>query len=331
MEKLIAIFAIELPEVILVKRADDDQHQFQFTIGEYEVSIELIVYQTNRSLLKKGEKQWIYNVREISVSVAKAEHELPPELIATESGNTDLPVPLSYFSQRREKYEVVALEALNRFIRFFKYMLQQPLLEELQLLNLPNPDWADEMGKEIRGDAKGYRVPSTPGQVLPRSKPLTADIELQLLDALKNPTAPKLYQEILSDAQSALARRNLRRAIVEMVTACEILIKQGYFSKSTRAGVAVQRLIDKRSINLDIFDLIHETANLAFSKSFHDDKNADYIKIKELVNCRNRVIHAGEISYRDLKGKLKNADYRKVVEWWKSVNTLVDWWEALPI
>ncbi len=235
MHWLIAIFEIKLPFYFLIKRPEEDKLRYKILI--YDFDVELFLNRRNGGKQKKGdEEHWSFAISEIQVKVAKEEHIEPPPIRMLENGGRDFSVRAQYFEERLRKYQRVALVAVNRLIRFFKFRLHNPLLYELgpHESDFQNPKWTNEADQEIKPGIMHFIAEEIPG--LGSSEfgvsHLTSTVDLDLQKALEIDAKPDITEELLSDAQTAIFQNNFRRAILEMAMACEIAIKRAFFFKA---------------------------------------------------------------------------------------------------
>ena len=113
-----------------------------------------------------------------------------------------------------------------------------------------------------------------------------------------------------------------------MAMACELAIKQIYFSKSSAAGLALEFMEDsqKMSPRVKITDYIAKIAEYALSEKFEDiSSKVDFTNIDNLFRGRNKVVHRGELSFKDDNNKSHNINMTILKEWWKSVERLLAW------
>ncbi len=292
--------------------------------------VRLVVDPSGRSK-NEDDEHWTYVLHYALVQVSKEEAEDPPVVIPDEEGQRDYRIQISYFSERIKAYGAAAQEAINRLIRFFKFKLKTPFLTELPIghHSFKNAKWTDPSGNDIgKGPfvfvAKG--VPGLWGE-LGVQKLMPESIE-SLKSALQDPISPSLHEEIISDAQTALFQGNLRRAVLELAIACEIVVKRKFFPEASPAGTAFDYLEDKAQGRLKVLDFIDHIAAEAFGKSFRIHHSDDYQNIDYLFRCRNKIAHRGVLSYRDDSGVTRPVDYEIVSNWWNSVSTLIEWLNA---
>jgi hypothetical protein len=128
MSKLVAYFDVKLPgQCLIVSRVI--QNPFNCTINDFEITVHSFDLQ---SIMKAVQDQhWTYVIKRASVKVARDEVEDPPPVIPDEQGQLDYTVQGEYFSARIGEYGAAACEAVNRFIRFFKFQMKTPFLQEL--------------------------------------------------------------------------------------------------------------------------------------------------------------------------------------------------------
>src|SRR5437867_1346641 len=144
MRKLIAKFEVRLPNRFLVNRSENDALCYQAQIEDFDISISLIPEKGWQAKFA-NEKHYSFGISKALVSVGHDEPVKPPPVRTTEKGGKDYTVQEKYFSERLPKYRKIAATGLNRVIRFFKYRLRNPLLQELSPHNqdYQNPEWTD--------------------------------------------------------------------------------------------------------------------------------------------------------------------------------------------
>ena len=129
-----------------------------------------------------------------------------------------------------------------------------------------NPVWIDESRNKIENN-EWFGV-GTPLPSLSRFgvRSLSSHDDADLVNVLQNPISPDLFEELLSDAQSAAFQDNLRRSILKTAIACETVVKQTFFAKATPSGAAYEYLEDKGKVHVTIPELIHSVAKQALEK-----------------------------------------------------------------
>ncbi len=328
MTRLVANFDIELPGLFLTAWPEDDEICFDCTINEFKVTVHLVKDSSGRA---KGahDNYWTYVIDRALVKVARDEVEDPPPVVSDEKGQQDYTGQTEYFSQRTEEYGVAAREAINRLIRFFRFRLRTPFLQELppRHHSLRNANWTNSSGMKVGRGPTVFVAKSAPaglwGQLgVQKLKPESVEA---VEAALTNPIEPTLHEEILSDAQSALFEDKLRRAVLELAIACELIVKRSFFSGDSPAGAAFDYLEDKAQVKVTVLDLLHRVAQEAFGKSFREDHDSHYKNIDHLFRCRNKVAHRGVLSFRDDSGVEIHVDSSMVASWWDSVLKLIEW------
>ncbi len=330
MSKLFAHFEVDLPGQCLVTWPEDQDIRLDCAIGEFDVAMQLVVDSSERAK-KTNDAHWTYVLRRVLVSISKDEVELPSAVIPDDKGRKDYTIQAAYFDQRIEQYGDVACKAINRLIRFFKFHLKTPFLMELpsQHRVFQNAKWTDHLGNIVGKGPVVFVSNGVPGRMGQLGVLKLGPESLEPLEkALQEPLEPKLYEEILSDAQTALFEKNLRRSVLEMAIACEVVVKRRFFSAYTPAGAAFDYLEDTSRIKVRVIDLIHRIAEEAFGRSFHVDHPDQYKNIDHLFRCRNKIAHRGELSYRDDSGVTQPVDYNTVESWWNSIMSLIEWIET---
>ncbi len=299
------------------------------TIDSYEVEAQLVPEQDGPKCKGPGDPTFTYCLSTVIIKVAKERsEEIPP--VAIDGPLHDYTARGNYMMTIAREYEKVAEKAIARIARYFKYQLHQPLLSEIVQSRqcLLSPVWFDETGNEIRA-GYGLAVGNLPPGMAYRDFGIIAftdDQDCDLQGAFVNEITPALYEEILADAQAAIYQKNYRRAVLEMAMACELKIKQIYFSKETAAGRAFEFMEDQRRVSMDITDYIHGVAKYALGENFETaTSKADYENLRHLFRGRNKIAHRGELVFRDDKGKEHRIDRAVLARWWVSIERLLDW------
>jgi len=227
MLRLVAHFEVGFPGQCLVAWPDDRPLYFRCTIDRFDVSINLVAHDHWR-VKRKDEDNWTRALRAALVGVCREEIEHPPAVLPDENGTMDYTIQSDYFERRRTEFGAAACEAVNRVIRFFRYSLRTPFLEDVPETHpcFSEPRWTDEHDREVgKGDmlVVAEHTPGLHGEL--GVGRLTPDPSEWLQRFLEQPRAAQLFEELLSDAQTAWFAGNLRRCVIELAVACEIRVK----------------------------------------------------------------------------------------------------------
>jgi hypothetical protein len=129
-------------------------------------------------------------------------------------------------------------------------------------------------------------------------------------------------------AREAIFDNKLRRGVVELAMACEILVKESFFSGNISALVAIGDLEDRGRVQLRVLDLIDRVSLEVFGQSFRVRFSEEFNHVDYLFRCRNKVIHQGKLFYRN-NDKEEIPDQETLKSWWKSVRKLEIWIQGL--
>jgi len=323
MPKIVANFNIGLPGLCIVSLPEVEEISIKCTIADFEVNVDL----HSDSFFQSGEddgKYWTYAFNRAVVRVIRDEKDAPP---LKEEGKL---LQSQYLSQRSGEYGEAAREALNRIIKFFKYKLRNPFLQEFQPGHRSFADgyakWSELSGNILGEAIRTFvyeRVPGESGEL--SVKKLRPELISDLQAAMEEPIEPTLTEQILSDAQTAIFKKNFRRAVIELAIACEISVKRSFFSLDSPAGAAFDYLEDRSKVKVTVIEMIHKVALEAFGVSFKKDHPKQHECIDHLFRCRNKVAHRGELILRDDQDLKKTVDYELISEWWEAVNILLEW------
>jgi hypothetical protein len=78
---------------------------------------------------------------------------------------------------------------------------------------------------------------------------------------------------------------------------------------------------------MSIIDYIDGVAEYALGETFETaSSRADYLNIQHLFQGKNKVVHRGELKFRDGgKGKDHTFDLEVLKRWWVSIERLMAW------
>jgi hypothetical protein len=331
MSKWVAHFTIELPGHCLVESLTIRQIPLGCTINGFKVDVNVPSTDHRRIGEAAGATHSTYVLEGLVVKVARNENERPPPVVPNAEGQRDYTVQDEYFSQRIAEYGAAACEAVNRVIRFFKFELNTPFLREFSAghQSFLNAEWRDASGMLVGKGRMTFvagHVPGLSGELGVQRLQREAAESLQA--ALTQPREPQLYELTLSDAQTALVERNLRRAVLELAIASELVVERKFLSGGSPAVAAFEHLETTARYRVPVVDYIREVARRAFGRRFSEDHPNDYQNIDALFRCRNQVAHEGKLSYR-VNENVITADFNRVADWLHSVRLLITWLDAL--
>jgi len=265
------------------------------------------------------------------VDVSRDESEAVPEVVQTPRGR-DFTARVPYFQARAGKYGGAARSCLERFLSFVRFSLGQPLIwgsGDSPPRVIESTTWLDPDGNEIN---PGIQV-VTAGSIGERdpawhSYPLTSASEAALRVALEKETVIPLHHVLLAQAKDAALQGDLRRAVMELAIASEVAVKQAFFAPDSAAGEAFEYFEDKGALRAGVLDLVSEPARRAFGESFKDYSGEQFERLDYLFRCRNKVVHRGELVFRDRSGNELSADRAVISAWLGAVRSLFAWLEA---
>lgn len=239
-----------MPGQCLSALPESNGSTFQVRIEGFDVAIMLMTNRSSRSR-SASESNWTSVIERAFVSVSREEIELPPPVHSDSRGVLDYRIQAEYFSERTERFASAGRAAINRIIKFFRFSLNTPLLQELPASHqcFHNPKWTNEQGEIVGKATHVFVLQGVPG--------LWGELDVEKLtinhlDALNSflgdPRDPSLTEQLLSDAQGAWFEGNLRRSVLEMAIACEVAVKRQFFSAESPAGAAFDYLEGKLGI-----------------------------------------------------------------------------------
>ena len=325
---LVAKFDISLDVPLLFMRADDDPLLYEVQLDGYDVSLHLITNCVPFRLKTAKYKYWSEE-RYIAVEICVSKEDIePPPINKHPDGTISYEMQYPYFEKRLPLYSGVARRTLNALIRYFKYRLWQPMLDEIpyNIDSLDNPKWTNQNGDEV-GKGVGYGT-SAPTRGI-RGELGTALFQKKhdkaLARALFSPIEPLLEEELLYDAQVSIWRENIRRAVLEMALTVEVMVKRKFFGGDVAVGATFEHLEDKGKVNVRVVDLLHSTAIAVYGESFMKTNPEEYKHLDHLFRARNKVAHRGKAIFRDDSDVLHEVDDAMLHLWWGAVTKLRSW------
>jgi hypothetical protein len=308
MERLAAHFTIQLAEPILVEDRLGAKQTFVVAHNAYEVEVAWDDEDVSSRIWEPGSRRPCYGISRLTITASHPETEAYPE---------DHNERVTYIQTRLKEYANVAAIVTNRLVRYFKFLLGNPFLQEIapqQFIN-SNPTWMDENNNPLPRAIIYIEMQAVPGlRDYPSFgiKVFTPEQSDDLKKALQVDSKYELFEELMVDARSALVQRNFARAVLEMAIACEVATKQ---------------LFSKRGIKLKshIPQAIHKRAVEVFGISFRRSNRKDWHNIKYLFECRNSIAHGESLGYKDKYQNRQNVDFKTLQDWWDSLDALLAW------
>ena len=328
MSRLTAIYEVETPRGLRVKRAEGEELSYQIRTGDFDVVVVLLC-NGGGSFKAKNDQHATRLIEKIRLRVMRDEESEPPPIPINEAGGRDIGERAQWFGKRDGEYKHAALTILNRLIRFFKFRMKSPYLHEFIEHEecFQNPTWEDENGGSLDSgihEASG-KVISPPGPRLFSERDFTAEDDLNLKECLAADIEPETFEEFLTDAQTSILSGKWRRAILEMAIACEVAVKQLFFGEGTIAPSVFEYLEDKRRIRVNVIELLDGAAKHTFGESFREANPTAFQDIDLLFRCRNKVAHKGELTYRHDSGIQDLVNQETLERWWASTEELMVW------
>ncbi len=257
MSRLTAIYEVETPRGLRVKRAEGEELNYQTRIGDFDVGVVLLC-NGGGSFKAKNDQHATRLIEKIRLRVMRDEESEPPPIPINEADGRDLGERAQWFSERKGEYKHAALTILNRLIRFFKFRMKSPYLHEFigHEECFQNPTWEDENGVNLVSGILelSAMVISPPGPRLFSERDFTAEDDSNLEKCLAADMEPETFEEFLSDAQTSILSEKWGRAILERAIACEVAVKQLFFGEGTIAPSVFGYLEDKRRIRVKVIE-----------------------------------------------------------------------------
>jgi hypothetical protein len=285
--------------------------QINSGIDSYEVEVAWDDKDVHERVTKRNARRPCYGISKLNISVGRP--------LRTDQYPKD-DEPKTDPGPRLDHADVAAI-MMNRRIRYFRFTLGNPLLGAVRAQDLrsSNPEWTIENpnpstvyvpARNLEIVAQGFAgLRHAPAFGI---KPFTPEQPYEFERALQADTDYELYEELMVDARDALMQGNLRRGVLEMATACEVLTKE-LFAKKGRTVSA------KRPVALDT------GAKKAFGVSFKEKHPKDWLHIEYLFQCRNDAAH-GSVPKYTVKGQnAQTMDFDHLRDWWESLETLTAW------
>lgn len=252
------------------------------------------------------------------------------------------PFRQDFFPYRKmlEQYQLALIEAVNRLISYFKFRLRNPQVrfwEPIDLLRdekgCYGPSWSHN-GKDVTPDfgdvGKKAGVVTIPGGRFLGSygfgiEGLRTALQTDLEAYVQGDRKEGLFDELLSDAQSAVIDGNVRRSVLELAIAIEVLVKNSFFAADTVAGAAFEYVESAGGRRIRVLDLLGGASKNAFGQSFKEAAPQDFTNIDFVFRTRNSIAHRGKCQFRDDDGKIVEVSRIDLQAWWNSALSMNRW------
>jgi len=325
---LTAKFIINPPHSIVVECKDVEELSYSLSEDEYSLSVNLIGMEGSPKSGWVDSNIYRQLVDKIEIIISKEVGEIP-DIPKTAQGGRDFTDAGEYFNEKKNEFSPLANKIYGRFIKYIKYVLKQPYMNSVEIDKdqLLNPSWSDSNGNNYGCVSIRMQVEIIPvmdGKSL-GSITLKPDHETAIKEVLSSDLKVELFQDILSDAQTAIFSNDIRRGVFEMALVCELSSKRKYFYDGGVAGLAFDYFEDKAKIRITVLELISVVAEEVFGESFKAVFPDDYENIDYLFRCRNKIAHKGKVAYKDKNGAWVYPDLVLVKNWFQSVENLISW------
>ncbi len=317
---------IKLAPNLIVELQENETFNIEYSIDGYSICIDFNINLDLGASINNETELGVYLVDTITI-VASKEVGNTPDIPTSESGGRDFTTLRPYFDIKQNEFSPIIKESLKRIIFFFKYTLNQPFLDSVNLKNneLHGIQWFDDAGHEYGALTLTFNVciPSINESlgVLPYR---AGDSDI-LRSSLMCENEENLTSQILSDSQAAILGGNLRRGVFEMAVTCELSVKRTFFSKHSFAGDAFEYLEDKGKVKISVLEFISKVSNDVFGESFKELQPDSFECIDYLFRCRNKIAHRGELVFRDTQGTLQVVNNEMAKKWYLAVRQLLNW------
>jgi hypothetical protein len=246
-----------------------------------------------------------------------------------------------FYRSTLAEFQSGLLEAINRVIAYFKFRLRNPLLRlwtHHELLRDERgcfgPSWFLN-GQDVTpnfGDCgkmagvvaiQGWRFLNQYGFGVEK---LTPQLHRDLEAFLQEPKEPRLFDQLLSDAQSAIVDVNVRRSVLELAIAVEVLVKNTF--SVVDAAAAELKIEGMGGKTVGVLYLLSKASKMAFGESFKESAPQEFADLDALFRTRNSIAHRGECQYRRDNGETVVVTGAELKVWWTSALSMAQWLEA---
>jgi hypothetical protein len=323
--RLTATFEFTSPGLLLAHQDEHPKEAFLLDWAHDGFEVQLVIPFPFGTARHKSGDVWIHECETGSIAVARSEAEMPPPTGSTAAErNTTFQQRLQYFDSRHSEFERVARIVVSRLAKVLRFRLCQTLEGRISLN--PQARWTDTTG--VTHDAGSIRIEAMAGPKTGRfgETPLGPSNAAEVCAGLTDEPASQLYEEFLVDFRSSVRHGSLRRAVVELAIACEIFVKTACFGPNTRASRVFDVLENKRQVEASVLDLVRFLGDSSSSSEpFQKGNKADLEALTELFQARNKVVHRGQLVYRDKDGAPRGVDRGSLERWYESFEALRHW------
>lgn len=228
----------------------------------------------------------------------------------------------------RRRWQRIAYRAYERFLQFFKFTLQVPLIET-EVIGHAHSDAAFYLD-DVKIDQPVYS-----GLIFDRIYPgarsrlsaekLSHSNRDQLLQHLSEPNEATLLDKTRSHAQASICQQEYEMAVIQLAVVAEVATKNTLFKQDAIAAETFDYLYDKNKLSIPVVELIHGLTKRVYGESFKEKHSESYKSIDYLFRCRNKLVHRLSPNYRDDRGDLHSIDAETLDEWWHAVANLEKW------
>ena len=269
-----------------------------------------------------------YSLHKIKLKVSRFE-----DLLEEMDSKKDIIGIQNLILAHRIEYINTAVNILNNLIYYFKYQLNNPNLSFIGNYDkqLIEPDWFNDKDDKYKFNF-GFGIGTNLQKISSFGIDCYTDEKsLDLQSALTKKTEVFLFQELISDAQSAVFENNIRRGAMELAIATEVLVKNFFFEQNSIASDVYEFLSERHKVTVRVDELIDGAAKQSIGESFKQNNKPEFDNIVELFRCRNKIAHHGKIEYTDMNGNKKQLTEEILEEWWSSVLVLSNWLSSRSI
>ena len=336
MAVLSAKYTISPSVPLLIEIKEGESLAFEYSYREYEIQLKLPPLANGDKSGHVESDYWKQFSDPVIIIVSKEVGDTP-DIPINDNGGRDLYKLSDYFEEHKKYFGEVAETSYRRLIKYFKYRLNQPFLDEHYLIDqeLKNPVWVSDTGVDYGCIRPTGIATSYPG--LHRDcmgiKTLRKNGLKQVSEFVLNHDGKdelELHREILSDAQTVILCGELRRSVVDLAVTIEIAVKRAYFSGASESARAFEYLEDKGDIKTKLPEYIHKVAEAVFGESFKsDERKKHYDNVLKVISCRNKAAHKGTLKFNYDNETGITPDQEMIEEWYESVVILLDWLESM--
>jgi hypothetical protein len=236
------------------------------------------------------------------------------------------------------KFLALAVSGCNDFIYHCRVAGRDPAIKELfwqhsfdeRAYYFSNPysvTWYNEADRQpLYSDDKQLMQAASASIRSPQRKP----VELAIVEqSIRGGIQPNLTTSLLINAEEHLMLDQLREAIIDLASACEIAATRYIDRKGMDTDPQVERILAAKRQHSFAERNYHLVPTHIDSRSLKTDESDAFEQVEKAYRTRNKLAHTGELVYRDDSGTAVAVTRDMAIKFYEGCKRAVEWIEKL--